>query len=170
MTVVFSGCIMMYHDVFIVVWCTDDATNDGFIISPGISRLTRRAGGLFGCCMAPAIADRTEDPGDPGVTVRHSEMHLIHVMVPWWWWWYVSIGTNLNTPWLRFIFRYWRIGEQTTVSINYMIFYATIVSKCFEDSARLFMKLIHPVQIVTNWKAQTYGNCPIQTVDLAFFR
>eukprot|EP00438_Fugacium_kawagutii_P026747 Skav205693 [mRNA] locus=scaffold2655:183594:183944:- [translate_table: standard] len=27
---------------------------------------SRRAGGLFGCCMAPAIADRVEDPVDPG--------------------------------------------------------------------------------------------------------
>ena len=25
----------------------------------------RRAGGLFGCCMAPAIADRVEEPNDP---------------------------------------------------------------------------------------------------------
>ena len=27
--------------------------------------LIRRAGGLFGCCMAPAIADRVEEPNDP---------------------------------------------------------------------------------------------------------
>mmetsp|Transcript_47740 Transcript_47740/g.76019 ORF Transcript_47740/g.76019 Transcript_47740/m.76019 type:complete len:124 (+) Transcript_47740:43-414(+) len=36
---------------------------------------SRRAGGLFGCCMAPAIADRTEDPGDPGVTGRPPELY-----------------------------------------------------------------------------------------------